>query len=427
MWLGISFLVIGVLATILQSWLWSFPMVPDPGGPDPNGKSTAPRVWTNVHRLLGLLFVLIYVVMMVQMTPRLWNYQVELPARTIMHAVMGITIGFLLITKIAIIRWWQHFGKALPKLGAAIMLCTIILSFLSVPYAMRAQDFGTAATPESLERVTRLLEGVDLGVPVASVATPEAMAEGREILTGKCVVCHDLRTILRRPYTPDGWRDVVWRMAEKPQIERPMKQEDLAPVTAYLVAITPDIQQSVRMKRESEREAKGEDESEEVAGVEPPSEPAVEPKSDLVADAAVVADVAGAATVADVGVVEVVDASAEVAPAGDVGAVADAGPVDATSNGQVPVVAKPADKPAPPVKKGIDLDAPGMMARAKALFMNKCTSCHGVGETEGYPRQTDAGWRALIRRMNTDNDAGVKPGEVALISAYLARVYGKGK
>ncbi len=434
MWLGISFLVIGLIATILQSWLWSFPMVPDPGGPDPNGKSTAPRSWTNVHRLLGLLFVLIYVVMMVQMTPRLWNYQVELPARTIMHAVMGITIGFLLVMKIAIIRWWQHFGKALPKIGAAIMLCTIILSFLSVPYSIRAQDFGTAATPESLERVTRLLEGVDLGVPVASVATPEAMAEGREILTGKCVVCHDLRTILRRPYTPDGWRDVVWRMAEKPQIERPMKQEDLAPVTAYLVAITPDIQQSVRMKRESEREAKGEEESDEVAEVEPASEPAA-------GDVAVVADVAVDAVVgdvavgaADVQVAQVVDAKvgepAEVVPAVDGGTASDAGPVDAVGEAKptAPPVDKPIAKPpAPPVKKGIDLDAPGMMAKAKAVYARVCSACHGLDETERYPRQTEAGWRALVRRMNTDNEAGIKPGEVALISAYLGRVYGKGK
>ena len=97
MWLGITFLVVGIIATIVQVWLWSFPMEPDPGGPDPNGKSTAPRSWTNVHRLLGLLFVLIYIYMMWFMVPRLWEYQYELPARTVIHACMGISIGFLLI------------------------------------------------------------------------------------------------------------------------------------------------------------------------------------------------------------------------------------------------------------------------------------------------------------------------------------------
>jgi len=134
---------------------------------------------------------------------------VELPARSILHAVMGITIGFLLVLKIAIIRWFQHFGKALPKIGAGIMLCTIILSFLSVPYALRAQDFGSATTPAALERVKTLTADLDLGEAPETLATAEAMHRGREVLTVKCVVCHDLRTILRRPYTPEGWRDVV--------------------------------------------------------------------------------------------------------------------------------------------------------------------------------------------------------------------------
>jgi mono/diheme cytochrome c family protein len=423
MWLGIAFLAIGLLATILQAWLWSFPMVPDPGGPDPNGKSTAPRLWTNVHRLLGLLFVLIYVAMMIQMTPRLWEYQVELPARTIFHAVMGITIGFLLVTKIAIIRWWQHFGKALPKIGAAIMLCTIILSFLSVPYAIRAQDFGAAATPESLERVTRLLDGVDLRAPIDAVTTPEAMAKGREVLTVQCVVCHDLRTILRRPYTPEGWRDVVWRMAEKPQIERPLKPEDLAPVTAYLVAITPDIQQSVRMKREAELEAKGESDEEakelEPEETEPPSATADVVSAPDVPTAASPSDAAPPAVAADVGPVDAVVADGPAAPT--------APTTPAPTTPTTPAPTTPIPKPALPTKKGIDLDAPGMMARAKAVYTRVCSACHGLEETERYPRQTEAGWRALVRRMNTDNDAGIKPGEVALISAYLGRVYGKGK
>ena len=89
MWLGIAVVALGVAATVLQAWLWRFPMVPDPGGPDPNGRSTAPRGWTHVHRAMGVAFVAIYVVMMVEMVPRLWEYQVELPARTVVHMVMG--------------------------------------------------------------------------------------------------------------------------------------------------------------------------------------------------------------------------------------------------------------------------------------------------------------------------------------------------
>ena len=76
--LGLAFIVLGVTAVMLQAWLWGFPMEGD--------RSTAPRMWTNIHRVVGLSFVAIYVVMMIFMIPRLWQYQVELPARTVIHA-----------------------------------------------------------------------------------------------------------------------------------------------------------------------------------------------------------------------------------------------------------------------------------------------------------------------------------------------------
>jgi len=255
MWLGVAFLGLGIAAVILQAWLWRFPMAPDPSGRDPNGVSTAPRSWTLIHRVVGLAFVVIYVIMMIAMVPRLWQYQVELPARTVVHATMGISIGFLLVVKISIIRWFQHFGKALPFLGSAILLCTIILATLSVPYPLRAHGFGDSTSPENLARVERLLTPLELDRTPAELATPSALAEGRATLTSKCTFCHDLRTVLRKPYAPEGWKRVVDRMAQKPQLGEPLEPSDLAPVVAYLVAITPDIQLSAKQKRETDLEA----------------------------------------------------------------------------------------------------------------------------------------------------------------------------
>ena len=255
MWLGIAFVVSGVIATILQAWLWSFPMVPDPGGPDPNGKSTAPRFWTQVHRLLGLIFVIIYVVLMVEMIPRLWEYQVELPARTVMHAVMGMVIGILLIAKIAIIRWFQHFGKSLPALGLGVMACTIVLATLSIPFAVKAHDFGDILSADNLERVQRALANVewaneaDTDALIASLVTQESMESGIDTLTRKCVACHDMRTILAKPRSAQGWYSVNQRMLKKPTLGERLYDHEIPAVTAYLVAITPDLQESVKLKK----------------------------------------------------------------------------------------------------------------------------------------------------------------------------------
>jgi len=253
MWLGISFLLLAIAAVILQAWLWGFPM--DPPG-DPEGKSTAPRAWITVHRIVGLLYVLIYIVMMVEMIPRLWEYQTELPARTVFHAVAGITIGVLLITKFSIIRFFQHFGGALPAIGFGLLLCTVMLATLSLPFAMRAHGLGAKTLEaENLARVSRALTRVEFegSVSVESLATPESLQLGRELLARKCVTCHDFRTVLKKPRSAQGWYDITLRMAEKPSLSTPITLGEVPIIAAYLIAITPDLQRSMRQKKARER------------------------------------------------------------------------------------------------------------------------------------------------------------------------------
>jgi mono/diheme cytochrome c family protein len=165
-----------------------------------------------------------------------------------------------LIGKISIIRWFQHFGKALPTLGFALFGCTIILSTLSIPFALRAhgvgsRDFG----PEELTEIRADLAQIEfpaaLNVNLDELATRETLAKGRNGLIGKCTVCHDLRTILAKARNPQSWFKVVLRMAEKPTLQTPITQEDLAPITAYLVAITPAITTSLISKHKDTKPA----------------------------------------------------------------------------------------------------------------------------------------------------------------------------
>ena len=255
MWLGIAFTLLAILATVLQAWLWSFPMEPDPGGPDPHGKTTAPTFWRYAHRVMGFAYVLIYVVLMIEMVPRLWEYQFELPARTVMHASMGILLGVLLCAKISILRWFQHFGGALPSIGLALLASTIILATLSIPFAVRAHDFGDAAAPENLERVKRVVSRLDFGSDVnpETLATAATLEAGQQVLTNKCTLCHDIRTILYKPRTGKGWYDSVRRMVKKPTMGPKLTQHDVITVTTYLIAITPDIQESVSLKKKKQK------------------------------------------------------------------------------------------------------------------------------------------------------------------------------
>ncbi len=87
--LGIVFLALAAALTFLMFYAWKFPFDHE------TCKSEAPPVAIHTHRILGYLFILIYLYIMWNMVPRLWSYQIELPARTVLHLALGISIGAL--------------------------------------------------------------------------------------------------------------------------------------------------------------------------------------------------------------------------------------------------------------------------------------------------------------------------------------------
>lgn len=241
--MGIVFVGIGFAAMFLMFHLWGYPY------DKATRTSSAPKVWMLVHRALGYAFIALYIVMMVRMVPRLWQYQVEFPARTAIHIVVAFTVGFLLLIKVAIARFFRHFEEWMPALGVGIMLGTVIITGLSIPFLFQARDSANAI---DAARVARLLPtaGLPAVAPLAELATPAALGRGRDVLLEKCAKCHDLRTILAKPRSPSGWWEIVERMAEKPALFAPLEDHEMWEVTGYLVAITPELQRGAKRKRQ---------------------------------------------------------------------------------------------------------------------------------------------------------------------------------
>ncbi len=246
--LGTLFLILAFATVFLMFKLWGYPF------DKVKHKSEAPPRLMRLHRVLGVAYLLIYLVLMTQMVPRLWTYQVEFPARTVMHMVMGILIGTILILKLSILRWFRHFEEWMPMLGTGLLLCTIILSSLSIPFAVRAQSLdGSAFSAETLERLNQLLP--DAGFPVETklelLSTVSALRAGQHEMLNNCATCHDLRTVLIRPRPPSEWLQVIARMADKPNPQRIISLEQQHRIAVYLMAISPDLQRSAQRKREA--------------------------------------------------------------------------------------------------------------------------------------------------------------------------------
>ncbi len=250
--LGIVFLALGAAGTFLMYHLWGYPFDHE------TNTSEAPPRLMRVHRLIGWLYLILYLYFMSQMVPRLWNYQIEFPARTVAHFTLGMTIGALIVIKVAIVRFFKHMESTLiPALGTALLVCTILLIGLSAPFAfreayLRAQQTGGSFSDETLERVQShlALAGLDDKNQLAYLASTAGLETGQAVLLGECVTCHDLRTVLARPRTPENWHQTVKRMADRSTLLAPISEDQQWEVTAYLIAISPELQRSAREQRE---------------------------------------------------------------------------------------------------------------------------------------------------------------------------------
>lgn len=250
--LAVLFVVLAFSATMLMYHLWGYPF---------NAKehrSSAPRWAMNLHRIMGWMFVLIYLYLMYHMVPRMWSYQIELPARTVFHLVLGYGIGALLIAKIAIVRFFKHLESTLaPALGTTLFILTLLLMGVALPSVWRENVLANQAmngegfSEERLQRVREQLppaglEDLDL---LPSLASVDGLLQGRQLMRTKCVQCHDLRTIISKPRTPKNWRDTVERMANRASIFSEFSLLERWQITAYLVAITPTLQNSMMEQR----------------------------------------------------------------------------------------------------------------------------------------------------------------------------------
>ena len=252
--LGLTFLGLGIAGTLLMYWLWGFPYDHE------KHKSKAPPSLMAVHRIIGYLYVAIYIIMMWQMFPRLWNYQIEFSPRSAIHLSFGFLIGGVLFLKFLVVRFFKHLESRLaPLFGTLLMLSTLLLVGLSVPTAFKEYQLrrsivgGDVFSSENIDRINLLISRPDFpeDAPRAEMSDLNFLLRGRKVLLNKCVQCHDLRTVLLKPRTPANWANTVRRMSER-TVAEPISIEEQWWVTAYLIALSPELQRGFKSKMEED-------------------------------------------------------------------------------------------------------------------------------------------------------------------------------
>jgi cytochrome c2 len=409
--LGIIFLLSGTAATFLMYHLWGYPYDKE------KHESAAPQSLVFVHRLLGYTYIGIYIYLMVQMVPRMWTYQIELPARTVVHLTCGILIGAILIIKLMIVRFFRHLeGTLIPALGTGLLLLTVVIISLSVPFAIRESMLnrqalsGGMGLQHNLTRVSKHL--TDIGLTDEALKSQLTRAEGlilgRKVLNNKCVVCHDLRTVLSRPQTAKQWRQTVNSMASRSDIFTPITAEEQWQVTAYLIAITPDLQRSLEQQATISQ-----DRSKAAAAIKTAIKKSATPNR--------TGDDQAAAQTDD-------EATSSATP----DTTAKANPTDPEQLAATPSPPPTHEADAtsiPPSSANVSNVAAVSLApagysteQAKMLFEIRCTDCHNASKVEENPPADLADVQALVQKMVGKGMEGTRE-EFEILIHYLFETY----
>jgi len=373
--LGLVFLGLAFASVFLMFHLWGYPF------DKVARKSAAPRSLMYLHRAIGYAYATVYVIMMIRMVPRMWEYQVELPPRTVAHLLLGFTIGVILIVKISIVRFFRHLEEWMPYLGTSLLLCTVLLLGLSVPFAFRERALANAAaggdvySASNRARVAAQIAMSEIPAEAQKLdlGSMKSLAAGRDVLLDKCVKCHDLKTILARPRSANDWYTTVSRMADKPALFAPINDTEVLHVSAYLIAITPDLQKSKKKQREQEDER-----LEAMADLNVEAEPAMMSMPDGTTPAAATPPAA---------------------------------------------VMPPPPAAAPPAAKKPEPPPPDPKV-AQATFARVCSQCHELTDVDDAPPKSEAGCGKLIARM-IGNGMTARQGDLRVVKFYLLNHYVK--
>ncbi len=390
--LGVAFLALSIAATFTMFQFWGYEY------DEVKKKSSCPQWKMNIHRGIGFAYIIVYVLMMTEMVPRIWEYQVEFPVRTVVHILLGTTIGVILIIKVSIIRFFRHFEEWMPVLGVSLLLCSVLLGVMSLPAFFRERALAQGAvgggvySVENRERIDHLLPkaGFPDGVDVTALSTVKSLEKGRHVLLDKCVACHDLKTIITKPRTPSDWVRTSKRMVKKPSLGGVITELEGHQAATYLIAITPDLQRSAKLKRHAAME----NEEAKQAAIE-----VLEP---------------------DAGVAEVPT---------PIESTLDAGlPAEEPSTGKDETETpkpKEQDPPvAPVVKKPKPVKKPFNMAKAKELYKEECSQCHDLSDVTDAPPGSRKEVNQLMRRM-VENGLELGKKDLSLLRGYLVRRFVK--
>lgn len=198
------------------------------------------------HRVAGILFFLLFIVVAYFCLRYLIASKSELSPRSAFHSTFALAVFILFCLKVSFVRLYRQFYGKVQMIGLLISLLTFGMVGTSAGYYLAVTKFGQdetfrkvmdtrkADTSGQWERRTH-------GSKIAVKTGPEGIARGKALFGTRCSFCHDplstktivgpgLAGVLKHPSLPASGRPATPDNVEA-QLRHPF---DRMPSFAYL-------------------------------------------------------------------------------------------------------------------------------------------------------------------------------------------------
>ena len=162
------------------------------------------KVLIRIHKISGYIFVLLYIVVLVLMIVKIWNYRVELSPRVNIHVLLAIITFSILAVKVAAARVYK-------KLSAQMLFFGVLLFFVAF----------------SLNGITG---GYYILQTTMGISSPH-----KGLVERKCSRCHPLAKAYSIIKTKDSWTTIVGTM--RSYDKQWISESDAPKIVEHLVQI----------------------------------------------------------------------------------------------------------------------------------------------------------------------------------------------
>ena len=178
-----------------------------------------------IHRFLGYLFVLTYLVILAGMILKVSGAAGEFSPRVVIHLTLALLLFPLLLIKVLIVRSYKRLYSHLVSLGLIIFFISFVMVMISAGY------FLLHANPPAGNAALQTTEQTNIS---EQEKLKKLFIEGKDILAKKCSLCHNHDRINQAKKNQQNWKNTLERMVKYSRNPQYLTKTESATLINYL-------------------------------------------------------------------------------------------------------------------------------------------------------------------------------------------------